>query len=318
MLSRVLRGGALSTATLNGGFGAANVAGGGLHRTAVRTVTIKAMKDRIKAVKNIQKITVAMKMVAVCKLRNSEDATKCARAFARDVKAFWPELEKSPEVKKRTWVAVTGDKGLCGGANITVTRAIRDKLTTALVKENQAHSIYMFGCKGEVTLRRGFGEFFKTLMQDNGKFKQVTFKQVGMLTDELLNHEFDKIELFYQYFKSAIAYITTHNTIWSYESIAADVENMLRPRKLNGPSDIYRNFYEFKVAAQLLEALQETETSVLSARMAAMDNSSKNAAEMAHSLTTLMNRTRQAKITTELVEIIAGVTAAEEGAGKKT
>lgn len=288
----------------------------GIHKTAVRTVTIKAMKDRIKAVKNIEKITVAMKMVAVCKLRNSENATNAARAFDRDLVAFWPELEKEPEIKEHAWVAVTGDKGLCGGANVTVTRAIRDNLNNLLIKKpNENHQIFLIGSKGEVTLRSKFSQFFTTLLADNGKFKQVTFKQVGRITDELLAHKFDKVDLYCQIFKSAIAYETTNVPIWSFESIENDVENMLRPRKIRGPRDTYRNLYEFKTALQIQRAMAETETSVISARMAAMDNSSKNAGEMADSLTTLMNRTRQAKITTELVEIIAGVTAAEENAG---
>lgn len=243
-----------------------------------------------------------MKMVAVCKLRAAQEHLDAARDFAA---AFdTGETVTVEDFKKPVYIGITADKGLCGAINSSVVRAVRNLIIEHGDKATEG-SIFTVGEKGKQGLERAYGKMFRTTVAEPGGMINPTFKQVGVLADYWLSIEHDATFVYYQKFKSMISYETTLETFAAMDPATfADYE-------MEGDTDILTNFQEFRCAVKLYYFLAENESSMLSARMNAMDNSSKNAGEMIDKLELLMNRTRQAKITTELTEIISGASAVE-------
>jgi len=279
--------------------------------------TAQALRERINSVKNIKKITSAMKMVAVCKLRVAQEGLESARAFTRsmdEVKFEPKDAEKKPS--NRMWIGICSDRGLCGAINSSISRGIRDSILKAeaednLAKENQ--QIMLIGEKARQGLEKLFGYSFYTTLSEIDKFRPCTFKAAGELTDYWSsNTREEQASVFYQKFVSMIAYDTTEDIFWSYEAVKDDVATQFAEYEIEGDPDTLKNLHEYKQCVKLFHYFAENTTSTLSARMSAMDNSSKNAKDMIDSLTLILNRNRQAKITTELSEIIAGAAASEE------
>jgi F-type H+-transporting ATPase subunit gamma len=269
--------------------------------------TAQQLQIRIRSVKNIKKITSAMKMVAACKLRRSQDALDRARVFNQMTKT-WPEPNVANESTHLS-IGISGDKGLCGGVNSSIVRAVRDHINSQ--PEGTQQKLIIYGEKAKQGLERMFEKQLVQSCSENGKLVPLEFNQTLEITDLWTNTSYDTASVFYQVFKSMIAYETTEVKFASWEQQSKDL-SYFNEYEVEGDSDCLQNLHEFRQAVSLFVMHAENDTSTLSARMAAMDNSTKNAGEMIDKLTVILNRNRQAKITTELSEIIAGAAAVEE------
>lgn len=277
--------------------------------------TAQALRERISSVKNIKKITSAMKMVAVCKLRVAQNGLELARDFSRpmnDVK-FAPKEERDP--KSRMYIGISSDRGLCGAINSSISRGIRDAIYKNQEAGEQLENIQisLIGEKARQGLEKLFSTTFHTTISEIDKFRPCTFSQCGEITDYWTNNKDPEVtSVFFQKFVSMIAYETTEDKFWAYDAVKDDLAAEFAEFEMEGDSDILENLHDFRKSVKLFHYFAENTTSTLSARMSAMDNSSKNATDMIDTLTLVLNRSRQAKITTELSEIIAGAAASEE------
>lgn len=272
--------------------------------------TEQQLRQRIKSITNTRKITSAMKMVAVCKLRSAQDRLEIARVFSKDVGEFFPESE--PKEDSKILVAgVTGDKGLCGAVNSTIIRALRDKVPN-LPKGSEVQ-IVAWGDKVRQGMERLFPSNLLEAFYESGKLKPATFTQIGLLADAQIAAEYDYSSIFYQYFRSMISYDTTEVKGTSFAIASKDLAETFSKYEIEGDPDTLQNLHEYSIACNLHRFVVENEASTLSSRMAAMESSSKNAGDMISKLELRLNRQRQARITTELTEIISGAAAVEEG-----
>lgn len=267
-------------------------------------VTEKQLKMRIASVTSIEKITGAMKMVAAVKLRTSQMRLDIAREFSKDVEAIW-EIENDDNAD--LVVGISADKGLCGAVNSSIIRKIRNDL----VASSGEASIMLLGEKARPGLERLFGDRFTVTISDLGNNKPVSFRNAGIFADYWAATSWNKSYLYFNYFKSMISYDTTKLAFSSLEKSSEDMSQFY-PYEIEGDGEVLQNLYEFRLGVATYHCLCENDTSTLSSRMNAMDNSSKNAGEMIDTLTMQMNRARQAKITTELIEIISGASAVDE------
>ena len=276
-----------------------------------RSISLQAVQIRMKSVGNIQKITKAMKMVAASRLKGAETRAKQSRAL---VQPFVRLLGDTPavEVEGETLVVpITSDKGLCGGINTTVV-----KYTKILNEMNGgAAALDVIGEKARSQLARLFPKQINDVIVDTTK-QPLTFSTVCGIADAIMSKNAPKTHLIYNRFQSAIAFKPTVATILSndeLEKVAEEGVNAFDTYEIEGPdrSEFLLDLAEFKMGAALYNAMLENNTSELGSRMQSMESSSKNAGEMLNKLTLLYNRTRQAAITTELIEIISGASALE-------
>jgi len=283
-----------------------------LPQVQKRFVSAKTLKLRLTVVKNIQKITTSMKMVAAAKLRKSEEGLLLAREFSAPVINFWPEAKQEiTPTSAYLYVPITSDRGLCGGVNSAVVREVRSLINKRVSSGHTNINLIPYGEKGRAGLERVYGKYFSTVVTELQKSKRIGFKQAAKATELLLNTKFDAGEIVYNKYKNMVSYITTAVPLQPLSVLLNDT-TALQPYELEGGNDILENLYEFKLAVRVFQYLCDMDTSELSARMTAMSNSSKSAGEMIDALRLLYNRTRQAKITIELIEIISGASAAEE------
>jgi len=252
-----------------------------------------------------------MKVVATVKLRSAQEALLVARFFQQPLFNLIKAPAKVPPVKKQLWVAMSSDRGLCGGINSSISRGVRDSIL-ACPSDITDRGIVMYGEKCRSGLNTQFGHLFKAALSDCDKNRPVTFYQCAELADYWLAQNADKSLFFFQKFKSMIAYITTIDEFYSYEFMKDSLETTLGIYEQEGPDDTVRNLIEYTSAVKLFHYFAENNASTLSARMQAMGNSSTNANDMIASLTLFLNRSRQAKITTELSEIVGGAAAVDE------
>lgn len=271
------------------------------------------LKLRIATVSNVKKITSTMKMVAAAKLRGAQRVLDVARVFASVTEA-WPTPEVTPTPdQKHMVVAIASDKGLCGGINSTIVRGVRDSLRYNKKKLNVDNSdIVILGNKGVQGLERLFGQQFLLTIGDQYK---VNFAQSCEQAAIVQACPHVTGEMWFQYFRSMMSYDTTKLPLQSFEAATAAGPVLQGYARQGHPLYIMENFHAFKFAVTLFLCQAETETATLSSRMAAMEGSSKNAGEMLDALTLQLNRSRQQRITTELIEIISGASAAEEQQG---
>lgn len=280
--------------------------------------TEQQLKGRIKSVRNIGKITKAMKMVSAAKLRRSQDTLDSVRDFSSAMMNIVPDVVKADgeEGAKKDdssyfLAAITSDRGLCGGVNSSVTRDIRDKLNPMIKAGEETPFLTIFGDKGRQGLERLFGKYFQYTFSDISRLRLRTFTQSSDLSAYISNAEFNRGDIVYNHFVNLMAFETRTVPLYSYEQFEKDPA-ILKGYHLLGSREVKKSFFEFYNAVRLHCFLCEADTSELSSRMNAMSNSSKNAEEMLEKLELLYNRTRQAKITTELMEIISGAAAADD------
>jgi F-type H+-transporting ATPase subunit gamma len=293
---------------------------------------LKVLKRRIDSVKSTQKITSAMKMVAAAKLRRAQESVEAARPYALRMERILGSLaasisgvEGAPRLLAGTGaakihliVAFTGDRGLCGGFNGSIVRATRIK-AHALKAEGKTVKIFCVGRKGNDVLKREFAdeiiESVQGLGRRNIKYKEaagVAEKINAMLTDNV----FDVCTIIFNRFQSAMTQVVTQQQMIPFVPSAVDklaVEEASDPRPVYifepEEEDILTDLLPRNLAVQIFQALLENSASEHGARMTAMDSATRNAGDMIDSLTLTYNRTRQAVITKELIEIISGAEA---------
>lgn len=271
--------------------------------------TVQQLTLRIRSIKNTRKITSAQKMVAQCKLKAVQEQLEAARDFQAAIDKAMPKVGDDAVSEKPLYVGVSADKGLCGGINSSIVRAMRDDMNADETMANG--SIYMVGEKAKQGLERMFSDKFRVTVSEAGGLSPPTFNQMGVLADYWLNIPHDKATVYFQYFRSMIAYDTTRVDFWSWDFLSKDLSGFSE-FEMEGDPDILQNLSEFGAAVKLYYFLAENKASELSAKVQAMDNSTKNAGEIMDKLEIIKNRTRQAKITTELTEIISGAAAVEQ------
>lgn len=286
--------------------------------------SLKDLRNRIASVKATQKITKAMQMVAAAKLRRAQAAAEAARPYSERMETVLANLaagvsgSSAPRLIAGTGsdrvhllLVCTAERGLCGAFNSSIARLARDKANT-LKTDGKVVKIICVGKKGYDILRRQFADDIIEFV-DLREFKQVGFVNAETIAQKLLarfnNGEFDVATLFFSKFKSVIQQIPTaqriipaeipdgtkqSDAVYDYEPDEGEILETLLPRNLT---------------VQVLRALLENAASEQGARMSAMDSATRNAGEMIKKQTTLYNRSRQAMITKELIEIISGAEA---------
>jgi len=265
--------------------------------------TLSDIALRLKSVKGIKKITSSMKMVSAAKFSKAERELAAGRAFLAGPNALVEKnvLEVSGADKGKLIVAVSSDRGLCGGCHSYITKKVKP-----ILDEDSEAKLVVIGDKVRGQLMRKYSDNMKFCITEAGK-KPYTFEEASLIANEITKQgiEWTKGAIVYNVFKSAIAYETTVSPLLS----AAMIESNQKLSSYEVQSDDIANFQEYLLASTIYGALLEAKASEESARMSAMDNASKNAGEMIDSLALLYNRTRQAVITNELIEIISGAAA---------
>ena len=293
--------------------------------------SLKDLRNRIASVKATQKITKAMQMVAAAKLRRAQMAAEAARPFAERMTAVMANLAdgvtigpESPRLLAGTGsdqthllIVATAERGLCGAFNSSIARLAREHILR-LQGQGKTVKILCVGRKGADILRRQFSRHILEVVDLRG-VKQVGFAEAEMIATKVLAlyeaGEFDVATLFYSRFRSVIQQIPTAQQVIPVEIAATDTAATVASgleavyEYEPGEAEILENLLPRNVAVQLLRALLENAASEQGARMSAMDNATRNAGEMIKKQTQTYNRTRQAQITKELIEIISGAEA---------
>jgi len=289
--------------------------------------SLKALKIRIGSVKSTQKITKAMKMVAAAKLRRAQEAAVAARPYAQRLEKVMASLagkvtvsESSPKLLAGTGkdqvhllIVATSERGLAGAFNSNIVRAARRK-AEELEAAGKTVKFYVAGKKGRV-LRRFYPN---QIVADHemGHIKNVAFADAKAITDDVIARfeagEFDVAHLFYARFQSALVQEPVGRQIIPVAidtSAAAANDDGAAVEYEPDEEGILAELLPRNIAIQIFGALLENAASEQGSRMTAMDNATRNAGDMINRLTIQYNRTRQAAITTELVEIISGAEA---------
>ncbi|VVC26685.1 ATP synthase, F1 complex, gamma subunit conserved site,ATP synthase, F1 complex, gamma subunit [Cinara cedri] len=284
--------------------------GAALQQPNRSMATLKQIQMRLKSVTNIQKITQSMKMVSAAKYARAERELRQARPYGDGVKAFF---EKSGAAEApadnnngKVIVAITSDRGLCGAVHTNVSKAIRNELSTELPDTVQTQ-VFCVGDKSRALLQRLYSKNIAVVANEVGR-KPPTFLDASKVANELVQLNFGSGKIVYNKFKSVVSYKTEEVPLLS-------AKTMLAAPKLQSYDSIdegvIESYQEFTIASLIYYAMKQSACSEQSSRMTAMDNASKNAGEMISKLTLTFNRTRQAVITRELIEIISGAAALE-------
>lgn len=292
--------------------------------------SLKDLRLRINSVKSTRKITSAMKMVAASKLRRAQTSAESARPYAARMERMLGALAGSlagqsgaPKMLAGTGkddvhllIVTSSDRGLCGGFNGTIVRSTRH-LINDLLQQGKQVKLVLIGRKGRDQLKREFGQYYVDTYESIGGKKGVSFAEANAIANKVSamfeQGEFDVATIIYNRFKSAIAQEVTHQQLVPFPV----------PEAKGDASDEAKALYEFEpaeeailadllprnLAVQIFRALLESNASEQGARMTAMDNATRNAGDMISSLTIRYNRSRQAQITKELIEIISGAEA---------
>ena len=275
--------------------------------------------NQIVSTKNIKKITGSMKMVSAAKLKGDENRLLRASAFNSWTSAF---ADKPYPVEDATYdelpqkcllVPFTSEKGLCGGVNSFITRATRN-----MIKKIQAGGkdcdVVVIGDKGRSQLKRFVSDKISVSLTDIQS--PGNFAMASALASELIQvgaADYDAVVLVYNEFVNAAVYKQMYKVIKPLKAETEDGEEFLETYEFepDEKSEALVDMYEFMLASEVFHSFMDAAASEQSSRMTAMENASKNANEMIDSLTLQYNRARQARITTELIEIISGASALE-------
>jgi len=288
--------------------------------------SLKELKGRITSVKSTQKITKAKQMVAAAKLRKAQARAEAARPYAERLTAVMASLagkvggDNAPKLlagtgsdKRHLLVVVNTDKGLCGGLNSNVVRAASAK-ARELIAAGKEVEFYLVGRKGRAQIKRNFDNLVGTHF-DTSNVREPGFDEAEQIASEVIgmfgDGKFDVAHLVYPIFQSALAQEPTVQQIVPVpapEAAVADDAGAVVEYE-PGEEEILEELLPRYVKTQVFGALLEIAASEQGASMTAMDNATRNAGDLIQKLTIQYNRSRQAAITTELVEIIAGAEA---------
>ena len=282
------------------------------------------LKKRIKSVKSTQKITKAMKMVAAAKLRKAQESAEKGRPYSQKMQNIILNLTKSisdpenaPKLlvgtgKDNTYLCVilTADRGLCGGFNSNICKLAKTNFKKIL-GEGKNLKIITVGTKGLDQIKREYGKYVIKKFSFKDK-KQISFAEAKIIGDEILKlfkqNEFDKCILFFNNFKNVITQIPQSQQIIPAETDVKDIksDNSISYEFEPEEDEILEDLLPKNISTQVFKAFLENAASEQGSRMTAMDNATRNAGDLVDKLTINYNRSRQASITKELIEIISG------------
>ncbi len=289
--------------------------------------SLKDLRNRIAATKATQKITKAMQMVAASKLRRAQATAEAARPYAGhmdkvlgNIAASVGSLDTAPRLLRGTGsnnvhllLVCTAERGLCGPFNTAIVRLARER-ANALAAEGKEVKFFCVGRKGYDQLRRLYARQIVEMV-DLRAARALQFSHAQMIAEKVIarfdNFEFDICTLFFSRFRSVIAQIPTAQQIIPpvFDEKAADALGGAAYEFEPETEDILHELLPRNVAVQIFRALLENAASFYGAQMSAMDNATRNAGDMIRRQTLTYNRTRQAMITKELIEIISGAEA---------
>ncbi len=297
---------------------------------------LKELKNRITSVKSTQKITSAMKMVAASRLKRAQEAAENARPYAERMERMMASILQDPGAirsgskllggtgsdNKHLIVVVTSDRGLCGGFNSNISRETIRRIHE-LKQDNKSVKLLCIGRKGRDQLKQEFGDVIIETYEGIGR-TGVQFEEAQVIVEKILSmfdsDEFDVCTIIYNKFVSVISQEVTPSQIIpvqlreddsdsfndnSSEEVVIEASFEFEPSE----AEILVNLLPSNLCVQIFRALLESSASEHGARMSAMDNATRNAGEMIDDLSLIYNRSRQAKITSELIEIISGAEA---------
>jgi F-type H+-transporting ATPase subunit gamma len=292
--------------------------------------SLKTFRLRIRSVQSTQKITKAMKMVAAAKLRRAQEQAMAARPYAQAMDKILASLGASfkggtgPRLlagtgsdKVHLLIVATADRGLCGAFNSSIVREARRTIRT-LLNDGKTVKIFCVGRKGRDQLRRDYGALIVETITDLGR-PRLTFgdaRKVMARVMEMFNAgEFDVASVVFNQFKSAMTQIVTVQQL--IPPPAPDASAATAPASMGGAvyefepdeAEILADLLPRNLTVQIFRVLLENAASFYGSQMTAMDNASRNAGDVIKKLTLQMNRSRQASITKELIEIISGAEA---------
>ena len=282
------------------------------------------LKKRIKSVKSTQKITKAMKMVAAAKLRKAQESAEKGRPYSKKMQNIILNLTRSisdpknaPKLLSGTGndktylcVVLTADRGLCGGFNTNICKLAKTRFKKIL-KEQKNLKIITVGSKGFDQIKREYGKYVVKKYSFKEK-KQISFKEADTVGNEIIRlfnqNEFDKCILFFNNFKNVITQIPQAQQIIPVDnkSTKSQEENFLPYEFEPDEDEILEDLLPKNISTQVFKAFLENAASEQGSRMTAMDNATRNAGDLVDKLTINYNRSRQASITKELIEIISG------------
>ncbi len=282
------------------------------------------LKKRIYSVKSTQKITKAMKMVAAAKLRRAQENAERGRPFSEKMNNIILNLSSSISDKENAskflvgtgkenvhlCVVITADRGLCGGFNTNICKKAKNYFEK-IIKEGKTLKIFSVGSKGHDQLKRVYGSYIIEKVNFKG-YKKVTYKEaeeVGKKIIQLFNNgEFDVCKIFYNKFKNVITQIPQQQQIIPIQKLENEEKKQIENSYEFEPeeNEILDDLLPRNISTQIFKAILENAASEQGSRMTAMDNATRNAGDLVDKLTITYNRSRQAAITKELIEIISG------------
>jgi F-type H+-transporting ATPase subunit gamma len=291
--------------------------------------SLKDLRNRITSVKATQKITSAMKLVAASKLRRAQEQAEAGRPYAERMARMLSSLAQGvegggPRLMAGTGkddvhllLVVTSDRGLCGAFNASIVREARRQIQR-LQSEGKTVKLLTVGRKGRDLLRRDYSALMVQSWEDVGR-RRLAFSEAQTVAERMLDlfeaGEFDVASIVYNRFKSAIAQIVTVQQVIPFSipetsQQAADADELKALYEFEPTEEeILADLLPRNLSIQVYRSLLESAASEQGARMTAMDNATRNAGDMIGRLTLTYNRTRQANITKELIEIISGAEA---------
>ena len=288
---------------------------------------LKDLKNRIESVKSTRKITKAMQMVAAAKLRKAQEAAEQARPYADKMSLVMKKITSSDNVSSSSplltgngnnnihlIIIATSERGLCGAFNSSIVRLAKNHINK-LKSEGFQFKILTIGKKGREQLKREFGENMIDHV-DLSEVKKIAYENASTISDNIismfLNNEFDVATIFYNQFESVISQVPQASQLIPIEINSEKTQNdnsisnfVYEPDE----QEIIEDLLPKAIATKIFTALLENGASEQGARMSAMDNATRNAGDMIDKLTIQFNRSRQAAITNELIEIISGAEA---------
>ena len=281
------------------------------------------LRKRISSVKSTQKITKAMKMVAAAKLRRAQEMAEKGRPYSNKMEVIIQNLSKAisdpsnapkllvgtGEDKTHLCVVMTADRGLCGGFNTNICKLAKNYINE-IIKTSKNLKIITVGTKGLDQLKRDYGKYIIKKINFKDK-KKLSFEDAEVIGKEIVklfkNKEFDKCVIFFNKFKNVISQIPQKQQV-----IPAKKDNVTKKDEASSyefepeEDEILDDLLPKNISTQIYKAFLENSASEQGSRMTAMDNATRNAGDLVDRLTINYNRSRQAAITKELIEIISG------------
>jgi len=285
---------------------------GPLDMQTRNVATLKTLSMRMRAIKNMQKITKAMKMVATAKFKKDSTALENGLPFTVPVTNLFGRLGRTESSGALTYLAVTSDKGLCGGVNTAVGKQVRLGCAEEDAKGN-ATKIMIMGGKGVAAMKRTHGDRFSRSFEDLGKVPW-TFATASIIAERLIQANPTRLNVVSNEFRNMVTYNTTAAaTLTQEEAKTYDRTEWTKAMDVYSfePSvfEVWADLHEFYYGSVIFGAYLNSAVTETAQRMNAMENASKNAGEIFGKVQLQFNRARQAKITTELCEIISGASA---------